>query len=135
MQPRLPHPIKTTIQQIDVGETLYDEDTKEPIGQSKRTAVFTIPGQPNWSSKNYVTYDDGGTTLTSRGYILVRYVDMESVSYTPKRQDLITSIGHTAVHVFLMSSTPIGHYPHLNGAAFLKLWFTDRQPSKTGDLS
>lgn len=124
------HPIPVTIKQINVAETLYDEDTKEPIGASERTDTFIVPGQPNWSTKDYVTYDDGGTLLTSRGYVLTRYVDMDAISYSPKRQDLITSIGKHEVHLYLMSTTPIGHYPSLNGAAFLKLWFTDRQPSR-----
>jgi hypothetical protein len=128
--PRLIHPIKITISQWDVNNTVFDDDMKEPIGRSARSESIILDGQPKWTEKDAVTYSYGGVDLKSTGYVLFRYVDMNSKSWIPKRQDRITQIGHLPTELYVVSSKPVGHYPDQNGASLIKVYFSDMNPGK-----
>lgn len=128
--PRLIHPVKITIEPWAMSETIYDDDFREPISQAKRSASKEINGQPRWTTKDSVSYNSGGAVLQSTGFVLFRYVDLNSKNYTPKRQDRITSIGHMSVELYVVSSIPCAHYTDQNGAAFLKVYFSDMNPGK-----
>ena len=128
--PNLLHPVKIKVSPWEVSETVFDEDFKEPISQAARADSVTILGQIKWTEKNAVTYNSGGVDLKSSGYILFRFIDLNSKSWAPKRQDRITKIGHQNVELYVVSSKPNGHYLDQNGASLLKVYFSDMNPGK-----
>lgn len=131
--PNLLHPIQITIEQWNVGDTLYDEYTREPIQQASRASYVTIQGQVSWNIKDEVVMGAGGAVLNAEGYILFRYVDLQSKGVVLKRQDAIKKIGWQDVNMYIVAFKPMGHYADNNGATLLKVFFGDRAPSRNVD--
>lgn len=130
MIPRLLHPVPVTIEQIDRGETLYDEDAREPIQQAARKVSKTIPGQVKWFSQ----FDDkptrAGTIENASGYVLFRQVDLTAYAVELATEDRFSRIGTRDTDVYVVSLRPVGHYPDQGGHTMIKAFFKDRQPSK-----
>jgi len=124
--PNLLHPVKITLQRRNVTDTLYDEDMREPIGQTSYYAEETLMGQVSWENKDNVYVDEKGTQLKAIGYILFRYVDLESKGITLKYQDRIKKIGRHEEELYIINTKPIGHYPDQDGATLIRAYFTDR---------
>jgi hypothetical protein len=124
--PNLLHPVKITLQRRNVIDTLFDEDMREPIGQTSYYAEETLAGQVSWENKDNVYVDKKGTQLKAIGYILFRYVDLESKGITLKYQDRIKKIGRHEEELYIINTKPIGHYPDQDGATLIRAYFTDR---------
>jgi hypothetical protein len=124
--PNLLHPVKITLQRRNVTDTLYDEDMREPIGQTSYYAEETLMGQVSWENKDNVYVDEKGTQLKAIGYILFRYVDLESKGITLKYQDRIKKIGRHEEELYIINTKPIGHYPDQDGASMIRAYFVDR---------
>jgi hypothetical protein len=124
--PNLLHPVKITLQRRNVTDTLYDEDMREPIGQTSYYAEETLMGQVSWENKDNVYVDEKGTQLKAIGYILFRYVDLESKGITLKYQDRIKKIGRHEVELYIINTKPMGHYPDQDGASLIRAYFVDR---------
>jgi hypothetical protein len=124
--PNLLHPVKITLQRRNVTDTLYDEDMREPIGQTSYYAEETLMGQVSWENKDNVYVDEKGTQLKAIGYVLFRYVDLESKGITLKYQDRIKKIGRHEEELYIINTKPIGHYSDQDGATLIRAYFTDR---------
>jgi hypothetical protein len=124
--PNLLHPVKITLQRRNVIDTLFDEDMREPIGQTSYYAEETLAGQVSWENKDNVYVDEKGTQLKAIGYVLFRYVDLESKGITLKYQDRIKKIGRHEEELYIINTKPIGHYPDQDGATLIRAYFTDR---------
>ena len=124
--PNLLHPVKITLQRRNVTDTLYDEDMREPIGQTSYYAEETLMGQVSWENKDNVYVDEKGTQLKAIGYVLFRYVDLESKGITLKYQDRIKKIGRHEEELYIINTKPMGHYPDQDGATLIRAYFTDR---------
>jgi hypothetical protein len=118
--------VKITLQRRNVTDTLYDEDMREPIGQTSYYAEETLMGQVSWENKDNVYVDEKGTQLKAIGYILFRYVDLESKGITLKYQDRIKKIGRHEEELYIINTKPIGHYPDQDGASMIRAYFVDR---------
>ena len=140
MPPRLIHPIKVYIKKADRTQTFYDDDLHEPIGQVKRPQKpFAV-----WAQIKTVDTDDpqpapGGVLEETRGYILVRTIDLRRNHLTIERGDQIIQIGEEPnarqVDFYITKFQQRGHYPSARGHTLLKCWFADRHPSRQkGDL-
>lgn len=138
--PRLIHPIKVQIKKAEKSVTFYDDDLHEPIGQVKREEKPVSV----WAQIKDLDEDDpqpasGGILETSRGYILMRIVDLKRAHLTIERGDQIVQIGEGAnariVNFYITKFQHRGHYPQAKGNTLLKAWFVDRHPSRQqGDL-
>lgn len=129
--PNLIHPVPVIIEQWVAGETIYDEDTREPIQQAARSVRQTVNGQVSWTLKDDVIIAEGGTRLSADGYVLFRYVDLSAAGVTLQKQDAIKKIGWMDVNVYIIAMKPCGHYPDQNGASMVKAYFNDRAPSRS----
>lgn len=127
--PNLIHPIDITIEQWSEAETIYDDDFREPIQQAARVEAKIVKGQPNWDLDES-TASKAGAEQEASGYVLFRYIDLESKSITLKRQDRIAKMGHLETDVYITALKPVGHYQDQNGASMVKAYFTDRAPSR-----
>jgi hypothetical protein len=130
VMPNLLHPVNIQIEKWVIAGTIYDDDVREPIKQSKRNMVFTVPGQVSWDSEDLVIVDAAGTRLNASGYVLFRYVDLNRVSLILDHQDCIKKIGWHDVNVYIIKLEPVGHYSDQNGASMVKAFFSDRVPSR-----
>lgn len=128
--PNLIHPVPVTIEQISYSDTIYDEDTREPIQQASRTAPVTLPGQAKYGSSKEASYQEGGLRENERGYVLFRQIDLTNLSITLKINDRITRIGVVDHDAYISRVEPMGHYPNYSGNTLVKVYFADRQPSK-----
>lgn len=124
--PNLLHPVRITLRRRDVDNTLFDEDMREPIGQTSYYEEETIWGQVSWENKDNVFVDEKGTRLTAIGYILFRYVDLESAGIILKFQDRITKIGRHEEELYIIKTKPMGHYTDQDGASLIRAYFVDR---------
>ncbi len=128
--PRLLHPVKIVIEQLDESNTIYDEDTREPIKQSTRVLRDPIDGQVAWEIKDNVVLTEGGTRLDAKGYILFRYIDLNRENIILAKQDKIIKIGWQEVNLYIVAFKPAGHYTDQGGATMVKAYFSDRAPSR-----
>jgi hypothetical protein len=124
--PNLLHPVKITLQRRNVTDTLFDEDMREPIGQTSYYAEETLMGQVSWENKDNVYVDEKGTQLKAIGYVLFRYVDLESAGIVLKYQDRIKKIGRHEEELYIIKTKPMGHYPDQDGASLIRAYFVDR---------
>lgn len=124
--PNLLHPVKITLQRRDVSNTLFDEDMREPIGQTSYYENDIIWGQVSWENKDNVYVDEKGTRLVAIGYVLFRYVDLESAGITLKFQDKIIKIGRHEEELYIIKTKPMGHYSDQDGASLIRAYFVDR---------
>jgi len=130
--PNLIHPVPITIQQIDITETLFDEDYREPIQQSKRKTNIIVDGQIKWGMDDDLKMSRGGAQEKSDGYVLFRYVDLESASIVLRQNDRFIKLGTLEVDVYIIKLKPMGHYQDAGGPTIVKAYFLDRQPSRQG---
>lgn len=128
--PRLLHPVPVLIEQISHDESLYDDEAREPIQQATRSSVVTIPGQVKYGSSREASFHLGGLRENERGYVLFRQVDLDAQSVTLKINDRIVKIGQITQSADITRIEPMGHYPDQNGASLIRVYFSDRAPSK-----
>lgn len=131
MLPNLLHPVKIIVEVLDIQSTIYDEETREPIKQAIHANAKEVNGQVAWEIKDRDVITEGGARLDSTGYILFRYVDLNSAGITLKLQDRIKKIGWQDVNLYIVSLKPTGHYGDQNGATLVKAYFNDRSPSRS----
>jgi len=129
--PNLLHPIPVIIEQWIASETIYDEETREPIQQAARSETVEIPGQISWDVKDDVIVGEGGTVLNAKGYVLFRYIDLQTRDVTLKVQDGIKKLGWQNVNLYIVAFKPMGHYQDRGGATLVKAYFNDRSPSRS----
>jgi hypothetical protein len=129
--PNLKHPVPINIESVDQGETIYDDNHREPVQQSVVTQINSVPGQIKWF-KEEMEIDTGGRKVLATGYVLFRYVDLASHSLNLKFNCRFTKLGNESALVFVVGLTPIAHYPDQGGATMVKAFFNDRQPAKGG---
>jgi hypothetical protein len=129
--PNLLHPVDVSIQTQSTNSTQYDEDLREPIQQTVKTVAQTVDGQVKWANSEEIKVTIGGVQKKADGYVLFRYIDLESAAtpITLKVNDRIISIDGENTDVYVMKLIPCGHYPGL-GKTMVKAFFEDRQPSK-----
>lgn len=128
--PNLIHPVPIRIQQIDSGETVYDDDLREPVQQSTRSAIVVVDGQVRWGLDKSYRSERRGAQEDSDGYVLFRYVDLEAKGITLNREDRFLKLGTLDVDVYITSLRPEGHYDDVGGPTLVKAFFADRQPSR-----
>ena len=130
--PNLIHPIDVKIQQLSTAETIYDEETREPIQKAARKATTTVKGQIQWGKSEDAQVAAGGVQMEADGYVLFRYADLKAKNITLELNDRFIKMGHVDTDVYIVGLQPVGHYPDQNGPSLLKAYFQDRQPSKQG---
>lgn len=118
------------IEAIDVGETVWNEDTRTPMRSPRRTS-YTIPAQVRFRSLSEPSYFGGGLSEDVEGWLTVRPVDLAAVNYTPKNGDRITAIGEdTGLRYFLRNIQNAGHYPIIGKHGLQRLYFEARRPAE-----
>lgn len=126
--PNLIHPIPVIVEQRDLSQTIYDEDTREPIRQVVRKAEITINAQILWDFHGDPNATTGGLELGETGYILAKISELSAAGVSLAFGDRIKKIGDLVVELYITRTRPMGHYPPM-GATILRCYFTDRDPT------
>lgn len=126
--PMLLHPIPVSIQVSMPANTFFDDDFRETVQQSARSATVIVNGQPKWGKDVSLDMQKGGAREDSIGYVLFRYVDLDAASVDLKRGDRFTKIGTRDVEVYITEMLPEAHWDDQGGPTTVKAFFTDRQP-------
>lgn len=130
--PNLLHPVKVTLQQIDREQTIYDEETREPIQRVERKTDKTVNGQVRWGAEKALKPTEGGAQEDSEGYVLFRYVDLKKNNIKLDLNDRIIKIGWQEHDLYITKLLPLAHYMDQNGATLVRAYFMSRQPSRAG---
>ncbi len=135
MLPNLIHPIPVEIRQLLRSETIVDPDYMEPIQQAELAEPVIAPGQVKWSMDERLRATLIGAESEAEGYVLFRRIDLRARGVAElKQNDRITAMGigpnRRAVDLYIVGLRFEGHYPDQGGAALLKAFFKDRDPSK-----
>jgi len=126
--PNLIHPVRVYIQQVDVDNTLYDDELRELIGQEVLTEAVMVPGQVKWDLNNSVQTARRGAKEDSHGYVLFRYVDLSAAEVTLARGNRIARMGTIDTDVYIIALQPEAHYGDTDGPTLVKAYFSDVQP-------
>ncbi len=126
--PRLIHPIPVTLEFLNSGETIYDPDTKEPIGGARRSTK-DLQAQVKWFRKDQLRGRSTGPRQEADGYLLFRRTDLVAAGVEVRTGDKIVRIGHLQnVSYYVTELSPMGHYPDQGGHGLLRADFNDREP-------
>ena len=128
--PKLIHPVPVTVRKFAWDKTGWDDKAREPIGHAVRDRAVVLSGQVKYKSIEEPTPEFAGVRRESKGYVIFRYIDLEAAGVTLERGDKITKIGNRNVTYFVEYFEDAAHYPDLQGAAFLQVWFVDRDPGE-----
>jgi len=131
--PNLLHPTPIGVQKIQRTQTLVDEDYREPIEFTSRSAQTTVPGQVKWGADKNARPSDMGVDDGADGYILFRRVDLRAAGLTDIEQgDRFVTMGSGAnaydVDLYVVKVRLEGHYADQGGATLVKAFFRDRHP-------
>jgi hypothetical protein len=130
VMPNLIHPVPVTLQILDRAGTVMDEDLREAVQNEARGASIVCPGQVLWTADQRLNLKPEGVKEDSDGYALFRYIDLQALSITLKRDDRIIRVGTVDVDVYIVKLQPMGHYPSASGPTLLKAFFKDKQPGR-----
>jgi hypothetical protein len=128
-QPNLIHPVPIEIEQLDTANTIFDDDYREPVMQSKRKVKKKILGQVKWWSSGNLDFSEGGVQKEYTGYVLFRKIDLDAQSITITSNDRVISINGAPYELYIINPVPAAFYPNL-GPTLLKCYFSDRQPAR-----
>jgi len=128
--PNLIHPVPIRVQRENKSSTFVDDDFREPVQQAARLTEFTVGGQVLWGRASSVKPGRGGPQEEYDGYVLFRYVDLETLGQEIKRGDRFALIGKIQTDVYVIYLQPCAHYGDQLGATMVKAYFKDRTPSR-----
>ena len=130
--PNLLHPLNITIGAIDDAASAsgkrFDAQAREPRRQVKRTTV-NARADVGWNIGSLPDFLQAGVSEDVKGYLVFRFIDLDSLGYTPAIGDKITKIGRRSKELYLVNLKDAGHYPDTDGATLLYAFFTDRRPA------
>lgn len=127
-------PIAVEIEQIDKDATQYStgpSGRREPVNQVKRKAKITMEAQVVFGDRDQRGIATNlGTDEQVKGYILVRYSDLQAQGVTLQRGDRIVKLGQLPQELYLMHSQgdPAAHFTGIAGFTLVKFHFMDRKP-------
>lgn len=128
--PSLLHPNNVTIEPKEAASALVDDYSSEIIRGSGRGTEFIIPAQVHWEREKDADPHQQDIVESSTGHITVRRWDAERLGVSlPKRGDRITKLDDAAVRLYIIRTTPLGHYSASDKPTLLRAYFTDREPT------
>ncbi len=130
--PTLVNPIKVTIRQLDKTSTSYSNSSRYKKGKTIYSSPVTIDCVPFFGRQDDPRLMEGGIDEEVSGYIVVRFIDMNSLSL-PRffdRGDKIVSFGEGTnvqnVEYFLTKTKLAAAYPDQSGFTLRKYFFASR---------
>ena len=132
-QPQLIEPIKVEIEQIDKDNTPYSTGVNgmnEHINHIAKKTKFEIDAQVVFGNTEQKTeFSQLGAKENVKGYMVLRYIDLQNLGKTLERGDRITKLGQFNVKYFLLHSTgdSAAHYSSLD-FTLVRMFFDDRNP-------
>lgn len=132
--PELIEPVFIKIKQLDKPATVYSSGVsgkREIMNAPVLGSEITLPAQ--------IVFGDGdqkpnfsqlGTDEQSKGYLVLRYVDVTSAAVVLQKGDKITKLGQLDVEYYLLHTQgdPAAHFSSIGGFTLFRMFFSDRKP-------
>lgn len=129
--PFLVHPVDIILEQLNEGETVYDENAREAIGQVARAAPIPLSAQVSYGKTDGPSWKfggQGGVSSDSLGRVAFMKRDLDTAGVTLARGDRIASIAGNAQNLYLTEEKLAGHF---SGVTNIIVWrFEDKRPGK-----
>lgn len=131
VSPRLIHPVRVILEQIDKSATAFNENAREPIRAVKRKRL-ELYAQIKWDTMDEPEARRAGMGLNNSGYFLVQLEDTVEKGIDINRGDKVVQIGSMVFEdLFVTGFQPMGHYQQ--GATLLKVVFKSRAEQRGSD--
>jgi hypothetical protein len=148
--PRLLHPVKIYIRQMNLIDTIQDPRAREPVritykdGEFNLGSEIIIKGQISFAFSgaklDKVRHIRQGSAEESIGYFSCRFKDLITADLVDenadgsydiklKNGDKIVRLGKRNVNYYIIGFEDFAHYPDL-GQTMLEVDFSDRRPSE-----
>lgn len=131
--PAILHPVQVKFRVRRTDLTLMDDDAREPVGKVNRNAEVTLTGQIFWQNKVWES-EAVGLVPKTLGYVLLRRYDLTAVGVNITEGDKIIQIGINNAALtepyYIYRIMYRGHYQDTDGHSLVKVWFTDKKPSR-----
>ena len=133
-KPNLIKPIDVVIERIDKVETTYSTGVsgrRYPQNYIARKTEINLPAQVVFGDNEQIAnYTQLGTDEKVKGYMVLRYEDVNNKGIELQRGDKVIKLGQLNVELFLLHSKgdPAAHYPSLGGFTLFRMFFSDREP-------
>lgn len=128
--PNLLHPVPCDVEPLNRVATIQDDDYREPVQNSERGPLTTVPGQIKWGHDEKLMPTKPGAEQKSDGYVLFRLRDLSAQGLTIKQNDRIVRMGTISTDVYVVMLRYEGHYPDQGGPSLVKAFFKDRTPER-----
>ncbi len=131
--PDLIHPIPVKLKLKREDETLWDNESREPIGNIAGDPTDGLVAQVSWKSAEIIA-DEQGSVERMDGYLLFLRKDLKEKEITINEGDRILSVGEgdalEEMASWVWKTQLRGHYQSTrnSGYTMLKAWFKDKKP-------
>ena len=130
--PELIEPVDVKIRQLNVGATQFSSGVsgrKEIINAPVMGPEISLPAQIVFAEPKQ-NFSQMGTDEQNTGYMVLRYVDVQSAGVTLKRGDKITKLGQLNTEYYFTHSQgdPAAHFTSIGGFTLFRMFFSDRAP-------
>ncbi len=132
--PDLIEPIDVQIKQLDKTITPASSGVsgrREFMGSRVRFATVTLPAQIiHGNTFQRTEFSQLGPDEQAKGYLVLRFADLDAQGINLKRGDKIIKMGQLNVELFILHSSgdPAAHFSSIGGFTLLRVFFGDRNP-------
>lgn len=134
MNVNLQHPVPVTLRQLLRGSAPQDDDYRETIQGAQFGPEVVAPGQVKWVESRALDVTRIGTQDDSDGYVVFLTASLKRLGVTLSIGDKFVRFGvganQVVREVYITRLAPFAHYQSSGGAACVKAYFADRQPSR-----
>lgn len=132
--PELIEPVKVLIQPINKTATTYSSGVsgrREIQNYVARKSTVTLDAQVVFGDTNQrPNFTQLGVDEQVKGYLVLRYKDLQDAATTLQRGDKIIKLGQLDVEYFLLHSKgdPAAHFSSIGGFTLVRMFFADKEP-------
>ena len=133
--PELIEPIKVTIKQLDKAKTVMSggvNGMREVVNAPVLSAPIMLDAQVAFGdSEQLGIMSSLGTEEQVKGYMVLRYADLDALTTKLQRGDRISKLGQLDVEYYLLhgQGDPAAHFSSIGGFTLTRMFFSDRNPN------
>jgi hypothetical protein len=129
VRPRLIQPVEVEVRQIDTENTVYDEQTRAPVGQVLWQDPVVLHAQVYDGDTDRARAQMGGIREESEGHLTFLAEELDAAGVTLARGDRISKIAGRETDLYIERLRYAGHYTGPNSTLLLVFW-EDRRPTR-----
>ena len=132
--PKLIEPIDVLIESLDKTKTRYSSGRAGRREKKNRTVYKTavsVPAQVVFTNEEQKTkFNTLGADERSKGYLVVRFIDLQALGIDLKRGDRIKDLTKDPLYLLHSTNKPAAQFSSLGTFSIARVFFGDRKPIK-----